>query len=230
MELDLRKLITILIGKLHILIAAAVLFGTAAYIITKLCITPLYAASGTMYVFNSENRQNATITSSDITTSQKLVDTYIVILQSNVVLEQVAKETNLGYSAGQIGAMFTAAAVNDTEVFRVIITNSNPQHAQTIANAFLDVAPSEIIRVVKAGSVEVIDHAKLPSVPVSPNLPRNTAIASLLGFVLAALCVILVDLLDTRVKTEADITDLLDIPILGIIPAISPNGKESGKK
>ncbi|MFQ9799033.1 MAG: YveK family protein [Clostridia bacterium] len=178
-EISLQEIAGILLHCLWLIAGATIMGALIAFLLTKAFITPQYAASASLYVYNTDNRES--ITQSDITTSQKLVETYIVIMQSDAVLNQVAEESALGYSAKEIKEMFSASAINNTEVFQIVIKNPNPEHAQLLANTFLKVAPSEIIRVVKAGSVETVDEAALPTSPVSPNTVRNTLIGGLLG-------------------------------------------------
>ncbi|MDD3164266.1 MAG: Wzz/FepE/Etk N-terminal domain-containing protein [Oscillospiraceae bacterium] len=225
-EIDLRKILQILYRHLLQILGIVVLFGAAAGLITHYCVTPVYQATGSMYVFNSEGRnQSTTITSTDIMTSQKLVDTYIVVLRSNATLTRVAENVNLGYSAQQIGEMFSAAPVNDTEIFSVSIQNKNPAHAQRICNAFLEIAPSEIMRVVEAGAVKVVDSATLPTVPITPSLTKNIALAALLGLILAAMLFVLRELLDTRVKCEENLSKRFNIPVFGSVPLIKSEDK-----
>jgi capsular polysaccharide biosynthesis protein len=229
MELDLRKLIEILLRRWWIICAALIFGAMSAFLITTFFIDPVYSAKATLYVYNSENRQaSSTITSSDISVSKTLVDTYIVILKSDAVLNDVAKQTGLDYSAESIRKMISASSVNNTEVFQVTIENTNPSHAQIIANTLVEVAPPQIIRVVHGGSVEVIDSATLPTVPSSPNTILNTVIGGLLGLIIAVMGVLLYEMLDTRIKTENDLTEIFTIPVIGVIPSI--NLKDSPKK
>lgn len=224
-EISLQEIAGILLHCLWLIAGATIMGALIAFLLTKAFITPQYAASASLYVYNTDNRES--ITQSDITTSQKLVETYIVIMQSDAVLNQVAEESALGYSAKEIKEMFSASAINNTEVFQIVIKNPNPEHAQLLANTFLKVAPSEIIRVVKAGSVETVDEAALPTSPVSPNTVRNTLIGGLLGLLLSAAIVVLKEFLDTTIKTAEDIKKLTSIPIIGVIPTINAvNGKK----
>ena len=209
-EISLQEIAGILLHCLWLIAGATIMGALIAFLLTKAFITPQYAASASLYVYNTDNRES--ITQSDITTSQKLVETYIVIMQSDAVLNQVAEESALGYSAKEIKEMFSASAINNTEVFQIVIKNPNPEHAQLLANTFLKVAPSEIIRVVKAGSVETVDEAALPTSPVSPNTVRNTLIGGLLGLLLSAAIVVLKEFLDTTIKTAEDIKKLTSIP------------------
>jgi len=229
MELDLKKLFEILLRRWWIICLAFISGITSAFLITRLFIDPVYSAKATLYVYNSENRQqSSTITSSDLSVSKTLVDTYIVILKSDAVLNEVSKQCDLGYSAEEIRRMISASSVNNTEVFQVTVENKNPHHAQIITNTLIEVAPPQIIRVVHGGSVEVIDSATLPTAPSSPNVLLNTVIGGFLGLMLSVMGAILFEMLDTRIKSEEDLTEIYNIPVIGVIPSI--NAREISKK
>ncbi|MEG2679649.1 MAG: GNVR domain-containing protein, partial [Oscillospiraceae bacterium] len=161
-----------------------------------------------------------------LNTSQQLVQTYIVILTSNSVLNQVSEQLDSAYSAAELREMLTASSIDNTETFKISVTNEDPEMAQKIANTLADVAPKEIIRVVKAGAVEVIDYATLPGNPTSPKIAINTAIGAMLGAVLSILFTIVMAMLDTAVRCEEDLTEHFSIPVLGVIPSLNAKGKE----
>lgn len=223
-ELDLRKLIHILLTRWWVIVSTLFLGALSAFLITFFLIEPVYSAKATLYVYNTDKR-DSTITTSDISVSKTLVDTYIIILKSDAVLRDVAEEVDLGYSAEQIRKMINANSVNNTEIFQVVVNNTNPEHAQIIANTLVEIGPPEIIRVVQAGSVEVIDYAVLPTEPSSPSLTRNTAVGALLGVVLSVMAVLVFEMLDTRIKTEDDLTEQFNVPVIGVIPFIGETQK-----
>lgn len=226
-ELDLMKVLHILKRKCWFLIIVTVLMGCAAYCISAYVITKQYSATASLYVYNEASQANG-VTYSDLTTSQELVQTYIVVLKSNSVLDKVSKEIGGAYTAAQIRGMLSASAINSTEAFNVTITCANPEDAKNIANAIADVAPAEIIRVVKAGSVEVIDYATTPTSPSSPNVLRNTAIGALIGLVLTVIAAVLEAMFDTVIHSEEDLTALFALPIIGIIPTIDISESREG--
>ena len=51
-----------------------------------------------------------------------------------------------------------------------------------------------------------------------PNIRRNTMVGFLAGAVVMVVTVLLVELLDTRVKRPEDIEDVLQIALLGVVP------------
>jgi len=183
---------------------------------THYCIPPQYTANISMYVYNNENRSETTI--NDLNMSVKLVNTYIVILKSNTVLEEVAVKSGIGYSAEQIAGMISATSVNDTEVFEIKVTSKSAEHARIIAQTITEVAPVEIMRVVKAGSVEIIDTVQQNPPQTSPNIIQNITIGVLLGFILAAAMVMISWMLDKTIRSEKEVTDAFGYPVLGSIP------------
>jgi capsular polysaccharide biosynthesis protein len=116
--------------------------------------------------------------------------------------------------------MMTAGAIEETEAFAVKVTHHDPEMAQRIANTIIDVAPAQIVRVVKAGGVEVIDYAKRPVNPSSPNKRMISLIAEVIGFFAGSGIILLLIKLDTKIHDTDDLTGAFDIPVLGSIPTL----------
>ncbi|ADU28156.1 YveK family protein [Ethanoligenens harbinense] len=220
-ELDLGRLLLILKrGWLPILLASflglIVAFSLAAW-----AISPLYASS-TMLVVNANNNQNntTTITNDQLTTAQELVNTYSVILTSDTVLDQVISDLNLKTDASALAKNISVEGVNQTQVLKITVKDTNPQVAKNIANDIARVAPSIIIQTVKAGSVEVVSDAKLELKPVFPNIVLFSAIGLLIGFIGAYATLLVRDLLDHTFDSEEDVENRLGISVIGVIPVV----------
>ncbi len=240
-EIDLVKLALVLIRKLWLIILVTVLFALIAFGYTKYFVSPEYESVSKLYVFNStEKSTTGQVSSSDISTSKILVNTYIVILESNSVLDQVCTTITehqgqegfeyLGseaYTPERIKKMLSASSINNTESFQIVVTATDPYCAKFINDAILYFLPDEIIRVVKAGAVEIIDTATLPVKPSSPSIVKNTALGGLLGFVFICAVIVVFSLLDTRIHSEDDITEeFKDTPIIGVIPVFRGGREE----
>lgn len=224
-EITLQEIFMILWSKAWIIVLCIILGGMVSFGVTKWIINPEYTSKVTMYVNSNAQKADTVATLNDINASQKLVNTYVEILKSETVLSEVIEETGLDYSTKEIREMMSAAGVNGTEIFEVKIVSKNAEHSALIANTIAKVAPSEIIRVVKAGSVELIDSAVVANEPSAPNVMLNTIIGLMLGGVLSVLVVLVVAMLDTRIKTEEDLEKNYELPVLGAIPDINPEGQ-----
>lgn len=228
MEIDLLRLFWVLVHKLWLILLVGVLTACIAFGFTKYCVTPLYRTSVAIYVNNSRSASAESVTYSDLNAAQQLVNTYVNIISSDAVLEKVVEHGAFPYTAAELREMMSASAVSDTEIFRVYIVNPDPAMAAEIANTIAAVAPNEIAEIVEGSSVKIIDYAKVPTGRYSPSYSRNTLLGAMLGVVLTAGIIILLDLFDTRIKSEEDLERLFpDTPILGVIPDLLQVDKNS---
>ena len=228
-EINLAELLSALLRKIWLIILCAVVAGALVYAYTINFITPMYQSRITVYVNNTivGNNNNNYISANDLATSQRLVATYINILESNRVLDPVAQNVGHGLTAAHIRGMMVAAPLDETEVFEVKISNSDPQLAATIANAIAEVAPEKIEEIVVGSSTKIIDNAKPSAKPVSPNKSRNTTFGMVGGAVAAVCFVVLQTLLDVRVKGEEDLALISDAPVVVLIPDLDMETKDS---
>ena len=226
-EIDLKEFFGSLVNRIWLIILCGAVLGALVFAYTAAFVTPLYQANVSFYVNNSNVGQSlAGISSSDLDTSQKLVSTYVNILKSNTVLDRVAEEAGLNVSAEKLRGMISAAAMGETELFEVYVTHPDPVAAMNIANIIADVAPKEIAEIVEGSSTKVIDRARMPQSPKSPDLMKNTVVGFFAGVVLSALAVILHVMLDVRIKTEEDLKRICDAPVLGVIPVFNVQESE----
>jgi capsular exopolysaccharide synthesis family protein len=72
---------------------------------------------------------------------------------------------------------------------------------------------------VGATNIAIVDPAKVPGGPSSPNLGRNVALALLIGLVLAAAAVLALEQMDEGIRDPHDVERKLRMPLLGIVPA-----------
>jgi polysaccharide biosynthesis transport protein len=72
----------------------------------------------------------------------------------------------------------------------------------------------------KSSNIRIVDGAIVPTWPVSPNKPRNLLLAILEGCALALGLVFLFEYIDNRIKSPEEIKRYLDLPFLGLVPAL----------
>ena len=217
-EISLQEIIMILWRKAWLIILCLVVGGGIGFGVSRYLIAPTYSSRISMYVNNNKDRSDSTLNINDINASQKLVTTYIQILKSELVLNEVIQQMGLEYTTDELREMISASAVNSTEILEVIVTSKDPEEAAAIANKLAKVAPPQIIRVVQAGDVQLIDEAVVSLEPVAPNTKINTLIGAIAGVVLAAGVILILAMLDISVKSAEDLSKRYDLPVLGVIP------------
>ena len=229
-RLDLLKLIKYMLKHILLPIILAVVGFAAMYGYTSYRTPNVYTASGTMYVYNANpNTLNYQYTSSnDLNSAVQLIDTYMIVVKSNKVMDVVAERLAKYYPGIQpefIASTLSMASVSETGVVRVSSVTDDPQLSADIVNAVLDVAPEEIIRVVSAGSVEVIDYAFSPSAPDSRHLRQRGLYGAMVGFVLGLAILAVLFLLNRRITDTKDLTDNYTPPILASVKRIRKTGE-----
>jgi polysaccharide biosynthesis transport protein len=70
------------------------------------------------------------------------------------------------------------------------------------------------------GNIETVAPAILPDKPVSPKILLNLAIGTVMGLLLGIGIALLLEALDTSVKTVKEAQDLFDLTVLGTIPML----------
>lgn len=241
-EIDLREIFSVFFQNLKWILPASIVGLVAAYLFSAYLIPPKYTSSVSMYVNNNnESMASAALNINDINAAQKLVNTYIVILRDNEVLDQVAEQLHEEYSteqleyyvspgglgkdgmltAGALRDVLTLRAVDNTEVLSIEAVTRSPVLSARICTILMEVAPDVLMRVVKAGSVEKIGTATVPDEPSSPRLLLNAAIGGLIAFLLATGIVFLRYFTDNTIKDEEDLRRHYNLPILGEIPDFS---------
>jgi capsular polysaccharide biosynthesis protein len=64
----------------------------------------------------------------------------------------------------------------------------------------------------------MIDSARVPTSSYYPNYTGNALLGAAIGLLLSVAYVTVLCLRDTHIKDENDLTDMFELPILGIIP------------
>ncbi len=230
-QVDVRKILRLLLGKLPFIIVLTLVMGIAAFVYSNYFMTPIYRASVSFWIDNQQGvSDSAKVQGTDFSTSTMLAKGYVSLINSDMVLDEVAVISGLGYSPEQLASMISSGMVDEeTPVFVVYVSNPNPEYAQRIANAIAEVAPAQIQNVIKGSSATVIDPAKLPQHPVSPNVKRNTLLGLIIGLVLSVVIVFLLEAFDVRIKSSDYLTQKYSLPVLGVIPKISSEALKSAK-
>ncbi|MBR2902737.1 MAG: hypothetical protein IKC38_05980 [Clostridia bacterium] len=199
-------------------IALVTLIATiGSFLITKFFVTPKYTSSVMVYVYNEKE---GGYTSSDLSLSKSLVNTYVVMIESDTLLTQVINSLDLDMSCNQLRKMISASAVNNTEVFKINVEHADPGLAKDIAGSISQLAPSFLEEKAHAGSVEIIDYAQIPTQPTSPSLARNMIIGFILGLIVSVAIIVGSAIFDTKIYDENDLISKFEVPVLGSVPNI----------
>lgn len=228
-ELRLQELMTVYLRKWKAIVACVLLGVVVALCFSFFFITPTYRTSITVYVSNNritEDKEN--VSSADLSASIYLVKAYMILATNDTVLSKAATELNEEYSVGQLRNAISTEQYENTVIFTLYVTHTDPEEAARIANVMAEVLPEVAPTIIDASSAKTIATAKVPTSPFTPDYEKNALLGGTISLVLVLVYLAIVHLRDTHIKDENDLTDMFQIPILGRIPDMDAETEADG--
>jgi len=217
-EIDVFQLVKVLWKRKFLIALVALVAGLAAFAYSSFVIKPQYASTTRIYVVNRNQADKPGLTNQDLQAGSYLVKDYREIILSQDVLDKVVADQNLTIDAKTLGKKVSVTVPADTRIVSISVRDGKPEEASRIANALREVAAQKIISVTRVSDVTTLEEARPATSPSSPNIRRNTMMATIAGVGIVIVIVLLVELLDDRVKRPEDIEEVMHISLLGVIP------------
>ncbi len=217
-EIDVLQLVKVLWKRKFLIALVALVAGVTAFAYSSFVIKPQYASTTRIYVVNRNQADKPGLTNQDLQAGSYLVKDYREIILSQDVLEKVVADQNLTIDAKTLGRKVSVTVPADTRIVSITVRDGKPEEASRIANALRDVAAQKIISVTRVSDVTTLEEARPATFPSSPNIRRNTMMATIAGVGIVIVIVLLVELLDDRVKRPEDIEEVMHLSLLGVIP------------
>ena len=227
-EVDIRVLFTVLMRRLKWIVTATVIAAIALGSYTYFLVADTYRSSFSMYVMNVTTIQEGqAISSSGLVVSQALVQEYIALLDTDLVIDEVAsnlREQGYVMSSRAIRNTINMSQVDDTALLEISVTTTNPRLSKAVCDALAEVAPVKIKEVMEMGTIKETSQAST-GVKVGPNVVRNTMLGAFLGFVLSYGLLLMVYLTDNTISDERELKRRMKVPVLGSVPSVQPDRK-----
>ena len=230
-ELDLKQLVNIFWNERLQIISIILIFLIIGIIYTFMFITLKYKSYTSLVLAKSDStsedaKDTSTITQTDITLNQKLVSTYSELIKSKNVLREVIKNLNINEDEESLKRNITVSAVKDTELIQITVTNYYPDRASDIANEIAKVFTKKVGEIYHINNVYIVDEAESSYIPYNINHVKDILIFIVVGFVVSIAYVLIVNLLDTTIKTAEDVEKQLDVTVLASIPVLKDDTRK----
>jgi polysaccharide biosynthesis transport protein len=197
--------------------------AVAAAATVTLLATPTYEAKSQVFVSVSTGGTTSDLLQGSNFT-QNRVKSYADMVTSPRVLIPVIKQLGLPTTPDQLAKSITADAPLDTVLINVTVTDVSPRVASEVANATADSLGTQVTALEKPTfaqaspiRVSTLRTATVPTVPATPNAKLNLALGLLLGMALGIALAVLREVLDTKVRSEADVQKVTDASVIARI-------------
>ncbi|HEL1613282.1 capsular biosynthesis protein CpsC [Streptococcus suis] len=214
-EIDVLFLLRTIWRKKILIVLTAFLGAMLAFAYSSFLVTPQYDSTTRIYVVSQNVEAGAGLTNQELQAGTYLVKDYKEIILSQDVLAKVQTELGLTES---IKEKIAVSIPVDTRIVSISVRDADPNEAARIANGLRAVAAQKIIEVTKVSDVTTLEEAVPAEEPSTPRTKRNIVLGLLAGGFLAVALVLVVEVLDDRVKRPQDIEEVLGMPLLGVVP------------
>ena len=234
-EIDLKELFEMFWNKKVQIILIILIFMVIGIIYSVGFVTPMYSSSTTLVLAGTASstgeQSTNTITTADLSINSQLVSTYSELVKSKNILGQVIANLGINIDEEELRKNVEVTSVEDTELIEITVSNENAEYAARIANEIANVFEQRIAKeIYNINNVHIVDEATVPEAPSNVNHLKDIVIFAFIGVVVAVMYVLIVNMLDTTVKTQEDIEKSIKIPVLASIPMYDMGMEKLKKK
>lgn len=205
-EINLKEYIDIIKKRLWIIILMTMLTTAVGYFYSK---------------NNTPITQYQTSTRVILEAEPNTINTLMVMIKDPLILDKVIAQLGLSKSSGALANQINIGSVNDSQIIKITVVDTDPQMAVEIANTTIAVFRSEITGILGLFlNVKVIDEAQDAS-PLEQESSNMVLIMFALGIILGIGFVFLLDSLDNTIRSDQEIEKYLGAPVLGFIPKMT---------
>ena len=215
--MTLLELLQLLKKHLTLVVALPVICAVVMALFSIIGMRDTYTASTSMYVLATSAESTTSALSSELSASQMLTNDVATLIQSDRVLNDAADSLGL---ENLDDYDISVASETTTRVITLSVTGKDAEGAANVANALAESVSGVAQEVMEIQSVNVIDQAPTPEAPSGPNRLLYVAVAFVAGLFVAVAIVVLMDVLNTRVRGAEEVEQMLGIPVIGRIPAM----------
>ncbi|OEK64236.1 Wzz/FepE/Etk N-terminal domain-containing protein [Staphylococcus equorum] len=217
--IDLSRLFTILKKNMKYLIILPIVFLALSMVITFVFMTPKYSSS-TQVLVNQKETDNQMM-AQQVQSNLQLVNTYSEIIKSPRILDKVSKKLKGKYSSKEISGMLTVSNQAESQILNIAVENESRETASKVANEIANVFSKDVSEIMNVDNVSILSKADTKGNKTSPQPLINSVVGIFLGLIVAVIIIFLKEIMDKRIKTEEDVSEILDLPVLGTIQDIS---------
>lgn len=221
-ELDLKELFFMFWNKKLEIILITLMFVAVGIGYSYFFVKPEYTSTTSLVLTQSSSSGqtgDGAISATDLTMNSKLVSTYSELIKRKAILGQVCENLNIPDSNIQeLRGKIKVNSAKNTEIIEIFVTNKDPNKAAAIANEIAKVFGEKIVEIYNISNVYLLDRAEANAVPSNINHMKDVVIFAFIGLVIAAVYVLIANMLDNTIKTEQDVEATTELLVLSSIP------------
>ena len=224
--INISEILDALKKRYKIIIAITLAFTIIAALVSFFVIKPKYEVTTKLFI-GKEQSKTQDFNSNDITMYQKLLSTYAEVVTTNDLVEKAIEKGKIDETAKDVKEGLKVTPRADTQILEISYTGTNKEEAVDIVENITDQFIKESKKLIPNGNIKIIQKAKMPEKPVSPNKKLNILIAFVLGLMVSIGLSLLLEFMDNTYKSKEELEKVVDLPVLGVIPELDVENSSS---
>ncbi|GGR48607.1 capsular exopolysaccharide synthesis family protein [Nocardioides luteus] len=220
--MDLRDYVAALRKRWYIVAVLAIIGASVAFAQAHAS-PPQYRAQSTVFVSIARGSTTQELVQGS-TFTQEIVGSYAKLATMPVVLDQVIYDLDLDTTPKALAEQITAENPLDTVIIEIDAVATTSTDAAELANGVADELTTTITNLSPSSNkkaaveVTVVARAEPPEEAFAPRTRLAALVGFAAGFGLGVAIAVVRALLDTRVRSAAELEQLTDVGLLGAIP------------
>ncbi|MEK4357134.1 Wzz/FepE/Etk N-terminal domain-containing protein [Paenibacillus sp. FSL M7-1455] len=230
--MELKQYFRIIQKKWWLIMVIVVVAIAAACVKSFYFTTPIYAATAKLIV-NQKGSADGSLNTGTIQTSIFLINSYKEIIKSSAIMDKVVQKfPELKATAGELSAGISVITANNSQVMNLGYKDTSYAKAAAIVNAVSKVFKDEIPHIMNVDNITILSMAdtKASPAPINLNPLMNILISFAVSLMLGVGLVFLLNYLDDTLRTEAEIVEILNLPVLTAVGEITKGDLKATKK
>jgi polysaccharide biosynthesis transport protein len=182
---------------------------------------PVYRASAQLFFAVQTGETSAAGLSQGSSAAQIKVQSYVPIVTSELVLDQVIRAEALDTTTGRLAANVSASSPKLSTQIDIAVQGTDPAAVARLTNTIAKTFSSTVEKLeqpladgTSPVKITALRNAVVPATPIEPRPMYNLALGGIGGLVLGLGLLFARTMLDTRLRSASEV-EQLDLPLLG---------------
>ncbi|MHD0449433.1 YveK family protein [Staphylococcus cohnii] len=212
---DLSKILRILKNNLKLLIILPLICLLISAIITMFFLDEEFQSSTQVLVNQKES--DSEMMAQEVQSNIQLVNTYSEIVKSPRILDKASKELDRKYSTSELSSMLTVTNQAESQLLNIDVVSKSGKDSEVVANKIAEVFSDEVPNIMNVDNVSILSTADDTTKQIAPKTMINLVMGIVIGLIIALIIIFIKEIFDKRIKSETDVENELELPVLGSI-------------
>lgn len=215
--IEFKDIFTIMIKRKRILFAVVITALIASIFYRIQLMKPVYEARASVIIGNALEFEETQFKIDDIVHIQNYMQTYVMLLKTNVVAEKTIDTLNLDISVGEFKNRIQGVPQPKTQFMEIKVKWDNSDQAKVVLDTITEIFIQEAHRIYPAYKIKILEKVGPYTIDTLSNV-LFYLVSFIISLLAAISIVLIVEYFDDTIASEEDVEKLLNLPVLGSIP------------